>query len=357
MKLPGNIQLIAISFFCLLAGCASINRQPEGVTSRYPDEPWRYYIEQAASLEKSGDYDRAFANLRMAERLQPEDPAIRQRIERFEAMRTRNADKMFQKGLADYRKKDMQAARRHFLSALYYNPAHPRAMTYLHRTNPGWLTSQTYLAEKRESAADIAEKLWNNYELGFLLYYFNEKSSPEDFSPGESVRYPLLDKKLLPRKPVVAIGTVAPPSDVSQELAKAEKLLAAGKYRSARNVIDLVKLYDPDNPTVERLKDEICYQAGRDLKRRKKYIESLEQLSQVTHGYKGVERLIAEVETAMKEQAEAHYRSGVRHFLKEELELAIADWKAALRLNPDHPTASRDLEEATKLLEKLKELE
>jgi hypothetical protein len=59
----------------------------------------------------------------------------------------------------------------------------------------------------------------------------------------------------------------------------------------------------------------------------------------------------------MKSQAEAHYRNGVKHFINEDLELAIEDWKHALELNPDHPKARQDIENAERLLEKLKAFE
>ncbi|MEJ2039813.1 MAG: tetratricopeptide repeat protein, partial [Desulfosarcinaceae bacterium] len=56
-------------------------------------------------------------------------------------------------------------------------------------------------------------------------------------------------------------------------------------------------------------------------------------------------------------RAEMLYRRGVKHFLNEELELAIKDWKETLKLNPNHPKAAQDIENAERLLQKWRGLE
>lgn len=62
------------------------------------------------------------------------------------------------------------------------------------------------------------------------------------------------------------------------------------------------------------------------------------------------------VQTPLKDQAEAHYVKGIRHFLAEELNDAIQEWEETLRLNPEHPGAKRDLEKARRLLKNIKRL-
>jgi predicted TPR repeat methyltransferase len=56
-------------------------------------------------------------------------------------------------------------------------------------------------------------------------------------------------------------------------------------------------------------------------------------------------------------RAESHYRSGVKHFLNEELEKAVAEWEKTLALNPEHRKARQDMENAQRLLDKLRGLE
>ena len=47
----------------------------------------------------------------------------------------------------------------------------------------------------------------------------------------------------------------------------------------------------------------------------------------------------------------------MKHFLNEELEKAIASWKKALALNPKHPKAAQDIENAERLLDKWRNLD
>ena len=45
------------------------------------------------------------------------------------------------------------------------------------------------------------------------------------------------------------------------------------------------------------------------------------------------------------------------HFVNEDLKKAIAEWETALALDPEHPKARKDLENARSLLEKLGNIE
>jgi tetratricopeptide (TPR) repeat protein len=51
-----------------------------------------------------------------------------------------------------------------------------------------------------------------------------------------------------------------------------------------------------------------------------------------------------------KAGAENHYRKGLQYFLAENLQGAVKEWEEALRLNPEHPSAKRDMEKAQRLL-------
>jgi tetratricopeptide (TPR) repeat protein len=57
-----------------------------------------------------------------------------------------------------------------------------------------------------------------------------------------------------------------------------------------------------------------------------------------------------------KERAEELYNAGVRHFVNQNLDAAIQAWERALKLNPAHPNAAKDIEQARELQRKLREI-
>jgi hypothetical protein len=54
--------------------------------------------------------------------------------------------------------------------------------------------------------------------------------------------------------------------------------------------------------------------------------------------------------------AQIYYRNGVKDFINEDLESAIAEWEKALVCNPDHEKASENIDNARRLLEKIETL-
>ena len=126
------------------------------------------------------------------------------------------------------------------------------------------------------------------------------------------------------------------------------------KYEEAISVAEKMLEYDSTNEQATRLKDASYYAMGEALMRQGKYRESLEVLNNVAPEYKDVQQVIASVKRAMEEEAEEHYRRGVKYFVNEELEKAVKEWEMTLILNPDHKKAEADIERTYNLLEKLK---
>ena len=92
---------------------------------------------------------------------------------------------------------------------------------------------------------------------------------------------------------------------------------------------------------------------GKGFQREKKYQEALERFNHVDPGYRDVRDLIA---SAKIQLAEVHYISGIKYFTEENLDKAVEEWEETLKLNPQHPKAKGDIENAAKLLQKLKEI-
>ncbi len=134
-------------------------------------------------------------------------------------------------------------------------------------------------------------------------------------------------------------------------------LLQEGKPLEALELAREMLENDPDNEVGLDLRNAVYYQMGGALSREGKPREALGMFERVAPGYKDVGPLMTETRKSLKTRADQHYRNGVKHFVHERLEGAIMEWSKVLDLDPTHKKAKRDLENARKLLEKLKAIE
>ncbi len=143
---------------------------------------------------------------------------------------------------------------------------------------------------------------------------------------------------------------------IQHALLKAENLLKAKKYEESIDLAEKILGYDPSNTAAKKLIDTSFCQQGRDLLIRKKYDEALKVLDKTDPVYDCGKKMRLAVKNAKKQQAEAHYIQGVKHFLNEKLQSAIKEWEKTLKLNPEHDKAKKNIKNARNLLEKLKKV-
>jgi tetratricopeptide (TPR) repeat protein len=143
---------------------------------------------------------------------------------------------------------------------------------------------------------------------------------------------------------------------IQHELLKAETLLKEKKYEESMNLAKKILGHDKSNTAAKKLISTSFCQQGRDLLIQKKYDEALRVLDKADPAEFCVEKTRIAVKNTIKQQAEAHYIQGVKHFLNEELQLAIQEWEKTLKLNPKHDKAKKNIKNARSLLEKLKKV-
>ncbi|MCP4694911.1 MAG: polysaccharide deacetylase family protein [Desulfobacterales bacterium] len=134
-------------------------------------------------------------------------------------------------------------------------------------------------------------------------------------------------------------------------------LLKEGKTLAALSLAQKILKKDPGNDVGVDMKNAVYYQMGKNLLQEDKPREALKMFELAAPDYKDVGALISGTRQSLEARADIHYRNGVKHFVHERLEGAIMEWSKALALDPDHKKAKRDLENARKLLEKLKMIE
>ncbi len=143
---------------------------------------------------------------------------------------------------------------------------------------------------------------------------------------------------------------------IHKELLKAELLLKEKKYEESMALARKILSHNQSNTAAKNLINIAYCQHGRSLFIRKKYDEALKVVGKLDPADNCAEKIRSAVQKAIKNQAEAHYILGVKHFMNEELQSAIKEWEKTLELNPSHDKAKKNIKNAKSLLEKLKKV-
>lgn len=144
---------------------------------------------------------------------------------------------------------------------------------------------------------------------------------------------------------------------VEEKLSVAESLMQQKSYAGVINVAEEILSQNPDHGAARYYYNAANYAIAKALIEDEKDETAIQYLQSISQPFEDTEQLISQARGRLNARSEAMYRKGVKHFLNEELELAIEAWQQALSLNPNHPKAAEDIENATNLLDKWRGLE
>ena len=306
------------------------------------------YRNKALEYEKNGELRKALQSWEIVGSFIPMDEAVAKRIVDLKTQILTMADQHFKKGLTYYQSNSIKAAQKEFLLTLRYDSDHKEALYYLKHKLVGE-DYTIYQVEKGDTLKEIAKRKYNDPNKDFLIAYFNDLRMDVKLAPGNTLRLPVLEST--PTKGT--IGTKETAMDTKEMLSKALAYYKAKNYQETVSISERVLEYDPANREARDLINESHYQMGKSLSQGKKYQEALENFNCVDSGYKDVREYIA---FTKKQLAVGHYLRGIRYFTDEELDKAIKEWETTLALDPNHPKAKKDIENARSLLQKLKEI-
>jgi tetratricopeptide (TPR) repeat protein len=144
---------------------------------------------------------------------------------------------------------------------------------------------------------------------------------------------------------------------LEKKLSLAQEYLRNNAWENVLNATEEILDHDPDNAQAKMLFSNASYNLGKSMLNKGHVAKAVDLLNRIDPSYEDTGQLLSLARARMKSQAETHYRDGVKHFINEDLEMAIKDWKKTLELNPEHPKAQQDIENAQRLLNKLKAFE
>lgn len=343
----GCISLIILTM--LIFGCAAVPQKPASEKAPFSVFP-EQYRQQAIKYGKSNELPNALRCWEIVKAFQPTNEEVIRKIATLKTQIRTLADQHFKKGLSHYQNQSVAAARKEFLLTLYYNPDHTEALLYLKKK----LTEEDFILYEvmpGDTLREIAKKIYNDPQKEFLVAYFNDLGKDPKLVPKTTLRLPALETPQL--KPTTEPKETKGLKERKEMMGRAVAYFKANKYRETVALTEDILLTDPSNKEARDLTNASYYEMGKRFHQEGKYQEALEQFNHVDSGYRDSKELIA---STKKQLAEVHYISGIKYFTEENLDKAVEEWQETLKLNPQHPKAKGDIENAAKLLQKLKEI-
>jgi tetratricopeptide (TPR) repeat protein len=139
-------------------------------------------------------------------------------------------------------------------------------------------------------------------------------------------------------------------------LENARVLFGQGVYQQSLDILERLLDEEPQYAAARDLATEARYRVALDHYHHKRFLEAREVLKRADEGHAASMALNRKVRSRLAELAQIHYRNGVKHFINEDLKSAIAEWEMALACNPNHHKARENIDNARRLMQKIKAL-
>jgi tetratricopeptide (TPR) repeat protein len=383
----------------VLAGCATAapasGPPPPGAptgTSRAPaastprETLAAEYRARAAELERAGELRPALHQYGIALTVKPDDAAAREgrdrlaaRIEGLTAERVRLA----RGALA---RDDHLLARHHFLAALALDPRNTAAFEAL-RSEVKDVRFVTHTVRAGETLGAIALRYYGDRSRSEVIWELNQLPPSPRLAPGSTLRIPQIPgvpflaaapaggPTAAPAPPGIEVarpapGAVpapaptpvppaAPPPDDVPKLdplyTEARDAFEKRELTVALADVDRLLASNPRHPEGLDLKKAILYEHGKAQLEASNYAASYEALTQLARLAPDYQDGAALLRQARARLVQHHYAEGLRLYRNEKLEDAIAQWRTVLQLDPRHPNAQRNIEQAERILKTLEQ--
>jgi tetratricopeptide (TPR) repeat protein len=378
--------LCALGAALALAGCATGARTAtpvpgappvKGTVAMRPPTPRAAlaapHREKADTLQKQGALRAALAEWTIALTIDPGDAAVVEVKRRLEARIEREVAERVQQGRAALAREQHLEARRHFLAALALAPGNVTAFEAL-RHNVKDVRFVTHTVRGGDTLGSIALRYYGDRSRSEVIWAINQLPRNPRLVVGSSLRVPEIPGVpfllSVPPPPVAAIPGAGPetprpaPSVTPREesapevdplLAEVKEAMESKNYAEALTGVDRLLASNPRHPEGADLKKSVLYALGKSQLEQKQYDDSLKSLTHLARLAPNYEDSAALLRQARARSVQLHYAEGLRFYREEKLEEAITEWKLVLDLDPRHPSARKNIEQAEAILKRLEQ--
>jgi tetratricopeptide (TPR) repeat protein len=307
----------------------------------------------AEQLERDGDLHRALDEWNIALTIAPGDGNARQRKKALEARIEETVATRLRQGRDALSRGAHLEARRHFLAVLVADPANRLAFEAL-RSEVKEVRFIVHTVRRGESLATLADRYYGDRSRSEVIAESNQMPPNARVGAGMVVKIPEIPG--LPfAVPELRPPTVVETPEMNPLLAESREALERGDFAVALADVELVLGSNPQSSEALELKKAILYSLGRTQLEQGKLRESYQTLTQLTRLVPSYQDAPAMLRQARERLVQQYYNQGLRLYREEKLEEAIAAWRAALELDPEHANARRNLEQAERVLRGLEQ--
>lgn len=365
-----RLALVVFLALGLAAGCATVSAPPDQAQPAPPslrEELTARHNTRADELERRGDLQRALQERKIALTITPDDRAAREGRARLQTLIAGRVLERVQQSRAALGRGSHAEARRYLLAALVLDPTNRQVFEMLQQ-EVREVEVIMHTVRAGETLGSLAQRYYGDSARAEVIFETNQLTPGTRLAVGQSLKIPeILGVPFVRAEPTREAARPSPrkeptPPPAREEVAEtnpllldAQEALQRSAYGEALADVDRLLTGQPNNAEALSLKKLVLYRQAQSQLGARKYDDSyrsLMALNVLAPNYEDTPALLQQVRRAMIDE---HYSQGLRLYRQEKLAEAIGEWRVVLELDPQHPNARRNIEQAEKLLRSLDE--
>lgn len=359
-----RLRIVSILLIFFISGCLANqveNLGNQSAITGYP-ELEKIYFKKARLAEQNEDYYQASFYWWILSNLKPDDFQANDRSQYLLRLSKERSQEYAIQGLSFIEAGDYEKSVFYFLKSLTYYPYNNDSIKALkeQKNNSDFFI---YKSKSGQSLGDIVLEEYRNHEMIEVISHFNDIENPdEELTAGTLIKLIINEGPYRTDEGHNKVDNVKGYEDFGSAftrelIERGEKSFQEKDFTSAMSFAEMVlKESSRLHPRAKTLHNNSGYSLAQQLINSGKSYDALQILKQIDNNFLNVHELLISLQDELNIKAEYHYSLGVEYFLAENLQQALVEWNAALKLNPTHVRAKKGVLKVEKMLDKLKEL-